>query len=415
VELMIALVLLALVSGTIGTVIVRQQSFYSGVADMIRMRSQLRDVANILPTDLRGISTAGGDIYAMTDSSVDFRLTFGSAVVCTIDGTRTVLTVPPPLLGTRSGVTSWLAVPQRGDSLFIYDEGATSATTDDSWKPYVLTAAPAAGASCPIANGFTKTASEASAGYTLAVTPALPTTTPQGSVIRFYRRALPPDWKPIADAGSPDQHLALRRGRAYLDIFAANSVVQRRRGTLAPVRHSGRPRDITGARQSAIRPPEGGERSALAPTCRYRRDVSLTHPPVDHRHLGCADRRASGAGRHAGRRLRLWAAARGRLRRRHGRCGRPRSPQRATVLTPAAEGGTAVCDGQDLATHAPAWSRPPRTPSRTLRKDRQSGSTSSRSVTSLATASDVLIENQKLAPGRRREFERPPWDGRRGQ
>jgi hypothetical protein len=64
-----------------------------------------------------------------------------------------------------------------------------------------------------------------SAGYGTTRSYRLPPATPPIEVIRFYRRALQPEWKRITDAGSPDQHLALRRGHAYLDVFTANGMV----------------------------------------------------------------------------------------------------------------------------------------------------------------------------------------------
>src|SRR5918911_5580728 len=115
----------------------------------------MRDVVNLPPVDLRGVSAAGGDIYAMTDSSLDFRVPTGLAVVCTINAARTAVTVPPLRLASNAGLTNWVSTPRQGDSLFIYDEGPTAALSDDSWDLFVLAGAPAAGGSCPTSTGFT--------------------------------------------------------------------------------------------------------------------------------------------------------------------------------------------------------------------------------------------------------------------
>src|SRR5918911_4911117 len=117
----------------------------------------MRDVVNLPPVDLRGVSAAGGDIYAMTDSSVDFRVPSGLAVVCTINAARTAVTVPPLRLASRAGLTNWASAPRQGDSLFIYDDGPTAASSDDAWDLVVLATAPGSGASCPTSTGFTST------------------------------------------------------------------------------------------------------------------------------------------------------------------------------------------------------------------------------------------------------------------
>ena len=55
------------------TVLLRQQRFYGGATDVIATRQQIRQIAALLPSDLRGISSVGGDIYTMSDSSIEFR------------------------------------------------------------------------------------------------------------------------------------------------------------------------------------------------------------------------------------------------------------------------------------------------------------------------------------------------------
>lgn len=187
-ELMVVLVILGIVGGVIMRVILRQQRFYASAAEITSTRSDLRDLATMLPTDLRGISSSGGDIYAMSDSSIDFRLPVGTSTACQIGIGLTSVVVPPVSLASRSAVTTWTTAPVSGDSLLIYDEGATSGTTDDTWRPFRISAAPTT-ASCPTSTGFTATAAEAAAGISLPLSIALLATAPQGSPIVFFRRA----------------------------------------------------------------------------------------------------------------------------------------------------------------------------------------------------------------------------------
>src|SRR5439155_792369 len=86
VELIITLVLVSFVAGAIVKLLLRQQRFYNSTTELIETRQQIRQAAAMLPSDLRGISSIGGDIYVMTDSSLEFRSVFGSSIVCVNTG-----------------------------------------------------------------------------------------------------------------------------------------------------------------------------------------------------------------------------------------------------------------------------------------------------------------------------------------
>jgi len=185
VELLVVIVLLAIVLTSVMTVFVQQQRFYSDSAAIMETRSSSRDAAYVIQSDLRTVSPKSGDIYSMTAKSVEFRSQIGASVVCTIDGSRTILTVPPLNVTTGTALTSWPAPPALGDTVLIYDTG----TAVDSFKYYTLTAAPTTGASCPNTTGFMTTVGEATSGFTLTVTPALPASTVVGAAIRIMRTA----------------------------------------------------------------------------------------------------------------------------------------------------------------------------------------------------------------------------------
>lgn len=189
VELLIAIVLLAVVCGAVMSIMVQQQRFYSDSAAIMQTRSSTRDAAAVLQSDMHAMSPKSGDIYSMGTSFIEFRTQPGSSVVCTIDATRLILTVPPVNVTTEAGLTAWLAAPLLSDTVLILDPGLTTSSADDVWRPYVLTAAPTGVASCPNATGLTSTVAEASAGYTLRITPALTATTLAGAPIRIIRKA----------------------------------------------------------------------------------------------------------------------------------------------------------------------------------------------------------------------------------
>src|SRR5438477_12079812 len=82
IELVIAMVLMSLVGGAIVKLLLRQQRFYNSTSDLIQTRQQIRQAAAMLPSDLRGISSIGGDIFAMGDQAAELRSVYVSSVVC---------------------------------------------------------------------------------------------------------------------------------------------------------------------------------------------------------------------------------------------------------------------------------------------------------------------------------------------
>ena len=56
VELLVVLTMLALVGGTIGSLVLRQQRFYRGASELLRAREGVRDAIDVLATDIRGIA-----------------------------------------------------------------------------------------------------------------------------------------------------------------------------------------------------------------------------------------------------------------------------------------------------------------------------------------------------------------------
>jgi prepilin-type N-terminal cleavage/methylation domain-containing protein len=202
-EMLFVLVIFGLVAGAVMRIIVSQEKFYASETDLIAMRTSLRDLGASMPTDLRGISSVGGDIYAMSDSAVDFRLATGISVICSIGLTRLTVVVPPTTLSRQNALTTWISAPTTGDTAFVQDEGANSATTDDTWDKVAVTAALAVG-SCPTASGYTANATEAAAALTVTLGTALNANVSTGAVIRFYRRA---KYKLYQPAGSSSWYL----------------------------------------------------------------------------------------------------------------------------------------------------------------------------------------------------------------
>src|SRR3989454_3832092 len=192
IELVIAMVLMSLVGGAIVKLLLRQQRFYNSTTDLIQTRQQLRQAAAMLPSDLRGISSAGGDISVMTDSALEFRSVFGSSVVCANIGGQ--LSTVPRVLATGATMTNWATIPVVGDSLAVYNNGPTLAVADDGWSLYPITAMATVTTNvahrCPTAPRLTRAGdiSAANPSYRLTLSIAAANTIAVGAAIRFFRR-----------------------------------------------------------------------------------------------------------------------------------------------------------------------------------------------------------------------------------
>jgi hypothetical protein len=147
------------------------------------MRTQLRQAEAILGSDLRGISSSGGDITTMTDSSIEFNFTIGTSVVCKTPSANTVVIPQTGALTNGNTLTSWIAKPNFGDQAYIFDEGATTTdATDDTWKLYSVT-------SLPLGTGSCDAAFNAATGNTLTLTSNVSATILDGAPVHFIRTA----------------------------------------------------------------------------------------------------------------------------------------------------------------------------------------------------------------------------------
>jgi len=192
IELLISMVLMSLVAAAIVQLLLRQERFYNSTTDLIQTRQQIRQAAAMLPADLRGISSVGGDIYVMSDSALEFRSVFGSSVVCA--NTLGKLSTVPVTLAKGSTMTTWTRLPAVGDSLLVYNDSSSFASTDDAWTRHQITAVTAVtgnvAAGCPTTSGLALAGDliGSNPSYQLTLSPAASSKVLVGSAIRFFRR-----------------------------------------------------------------------------------------------------------------------------------------------------------------------------------------------------------------------------------
>ena len=183
-EIMVALVLLGIVATGIMTVVMRQQQFYRSATEVIDTRQQIRQASNVVPVDLRGVSSVGGDILNMSDSALDVRGNIGSAITCSHNTATQTVTVPPLDLAGGKYFTTFLTKPQVHDAMLIFDDVGPG-TADDIWGTYYITAIDSTLAGCA---SFTDPVGDVSKyRYVYTVTPNLSATIIDGAPIRFAR------------------------------------------------------------------------------------------------------------------------------------------------------------------------------------------------------------------------------------
>ena len=186
-ELLIAIILLAIIGTALTRVMVKQQQYYKDASLTAGAKRELRLGATVLPSELRSISSSGGDILTMSESEVLLRAYIGSSVVCARTATDEIW-VPPTNLA-RHTLTSFVTRPQVGDTVFLYNENDLKGSEDDQWEMRTIIATSNSTAACPGAPytdpALDPPATKPRIRYQLDAN--LPDSVKVGAVIRFTR------------------------------------------------------------------------------------------------------------------------------------------------------------------------------------------------------------------------------------
>jgi hypothetical protein len=133
VELVVALTLFGVVAGAMVLTLNRQARFHDGITRILEASTQLSGAHDVLARELRGVSTAAGDVKTLSDSSVVYRTLVGTAVACAV--ADTIVTLVPESLASGERLATFASAPQAGDTAWLLDEGPRLDETDDRWMP----------------------------------------------------------------------------------------------------------------------------------------------------------------------------------------------------------------------------------------------------------------------------------------
>jgi hypothetical protein len=192
-EFLVVFVMLGIVGGAVTMLLMRQTRFYTNNAALNESRANLRQALNVMPLELWSVSSAGGDLVAMTDSSIDFRAVIGATIVCRVESDA-YITWPPVKLA-KGPLTTWVNKPVPGDSVLIYDDATSSATArDDLWRAYEInTITDRVGdikEGCQLSTGFTQLTDliTGNPAFQVVMTVKISKTILDGAPVRVFRR-----------------------------------------------------------------------------------------------------------------------------------------------------------------------------------------------------------------------------------
>lgn len=186
VELIVTLAILAIVGTLVVRVAMGQQRFHHLATEQMRMRRELRTTMQLVPADLRSISSVSGDVDTFSEEGLTFRAVIGSSLICALP-TSTAIDLPPAALA-RTTLTHFASPPLPGDTVWLFDDSTSTGAEDDRWLPITVvgvTPRPSACAGSP----FLDPALDAGkTGTRLELERALPASIREGTGLRVTRR-----------------------------------------------------------------------------------------------------------------------------------------------------------------------------------------------------------------------------------
>ena len=190
-ELLVSVAIGGIVAASITTTLVRQQRFFSAATEVLDVRAQLRDAADVLASDIRGAAVASFGLPVMSDSAIELYTNIGTSVACSAPA-GSVVGLAPSVLANGNTLTSLLVTPDTGDLAAIYS--IPSGNTDSArWETrrIVSFSNRSIASSCPSTTGFTTVADAVAGatGYQLTLAGSPGVDVHKGAPVRFLRRA----------------------------------------------------------------------------------------------------------------------------------------------------------------------------------------------------------------------------------
>lgn len=189
VELIMGLAVMMLVTTLAVSHIVRHLRAVNAISAARDLDGRLRDGADILAADLRGISPRGDSLSVESDTAVEFYSAIGTSTLCAAPNPNTLI-LPPDSLASGRVLSSWVAEPEPGDDVLVFED--TTASGISGWQRASVQAVArvATSSACPLSAGLLQLGDVLSAARSLQllVAPSLTLRSPRGAPVRFVRR-----------------------------------------------------------------------------------------------------------------------------------------------------------------------------------------------------------------------------------
>ena len=186
-ELLVALVLFGIVGTATLKALDRQARLHSGIQAILEARAQHAAAHEAVAVELRGASSASGDIGPLSDTSVVFRLPIGGGVACAI--TSGIIDLAPDSVTTGQAFARFRTAPQAGDTAWLLDEGATDVSSDDAWIALHLTAVTRSVGNCAASALVDPVLDAGRPSWRLTYAGTVPATLAPGATVRLTRMA----------------------------------------------------------------------------------------------------------------------------------------------------------------------------------------------------------------------------------
>jgi prepilin-type N-terminal cleavage/methylation domain-containing protein len=189
IELLFALVLFGIVAAAMLRALDRQARFHDGITRWLEARSQLAATHDAVAAHVRAASSAAGELELVTDTSAVFQTPIASGVVCAV--TPTGVELAPDVLSAGHRITHVQVTPAAGDSVRLFDEGATPSSSDDRWEGAAIASVSRPTGTCAGSPYVHPVLDGGRPGWHLALAgpPSLPAGVGPGSALRVTRRA----------------------------------------------------------------------------------------------------------------------------------------------------------------------------------------------------------------------------------
>lgn len=183
---MVALVLFGIIGAATLRSLDRQSRFHTGILAILEARSQHAAAHEAVAVELRGVSSAAGDIGRLSDSSIVFRLPVGGGIAC--GGPPGMLSLAPDTVASGQSFARFRTAPQAGDTAWIFDDGPSDVASDDRWLGFQVLGAFRGTGRCNGSPMVDPVLDASAASWAFTVNGVLPTTV-DGAAVRLTRIA----------------------------------------------------------------------------------------------------------------------------------------------------------------------------------------------------------------------------------